>query len=103
MITLDLAKERRLELRREARRSQSRLTDRARTLATRLRPLIGRDAMGRAVRQTSTALIRPLDIGVNRRCSGGRTFWAGQSGDCGLRWTAGPADCSRWDCQRCES
>lgn len=36
MITLDLARERRLELRREARRSQSRLTDRARILATRL-------------------------------------------------------------------
>jgi hypothetical protein len=36
MITLDLARERRLELRREARRSQSQLTDRARTLATRL-------------------------------------------------------------------
>jgi hypothetical protein len=36
MISLDLAREHRLELRREARRSQSRLTDRARTLATRL-------------------------------------------------------------------
>jgi hypothetical protein len=36
MITLDLAKEHRLELRREALRSQPRLTDRARTLATRL-------------------------------------------------------------------
>ena len=36
MITLDLAKEHGLELRREARRSQSRLTDRARAVATRL-------------------------------------------------------------------